>query len=260
MSKNNTTKLWYEETGMGVPFIFLHGYPLDHTIWNPIIKRLKDELRVVTPDLRGFGRSPVVTQPYSLSDMADDVARLMDDALIDKAVLVGHSMGGYISFAFARYHADRLLGLGLVATHHLADSPESSLSRKAQVEMVRQTGSVASVAQEMPYRVTSNAMLHEALKTIMQNIHPSGVAGALEAMITREDASEVLAGFTLPAAVIAGVNDRLVPLERTRQMASYLKAGVLYEIPGAEHMPMLEEPNAVSLCLLALRDRVIKAD
>lgn len=260
MSDNNLIKLWYEDTGMGVPFIFLHGYPLDHTIWNPMINRLKDELRVVTPDLRGFGRSPVVTQPYSLSDMADDVARLMDDALIEKAVLVGHSMGGYISFAFARYHADRLLGLGLVATHHLADSPESRLSRTTQAETVRQTGSVASIVQEMPYRVTSNAMFHEDLKTIIQKTHPSGVAGALEAMITREDASYVLAGLTIPAAVIAGENDRLVPLERARQMASCLREGILCEIPGAEHMPMLENPDAVTLCLLALRDRVINAD
>jgi len=257
MGEKNTIKLWYEETGMGIPFIFLHGYPLDHTIWMPVISRLKDELRVVAPDLRGFGHSPVVTQLYSLSDMADDIARLMDDALIEKAVLVGHSMGGYISFAFAKHHADRLLGLGLVATHHLADSPESRMNRIKQAETVRQSGSVQSVAEEMPYRVTSNIILQEEIKTLIQKIDPAGVAGALEAMSTREDASEVLESLTLPVAVLAGEQDRLVPLEKARQMAGYLRDGMLYEIPGAEHMPMLEDPDAIIQCLLKLRDRVV---
>jgi len=259
MAESETVKLWYEEAGKGIPFIFLHGYPLNHTIWHPAAEALKNEVRVILPDLRGFGKSPVVTTPYSLSDMADDVIRLMDAVAIEKAVLIGHSMGGYISFAFAKSHSDRLLGLGLVATHHLEDTTESRLNRSRQAERVRQTGSVQSVADEMPSRVTSQPEVQDEVKRIIATAQPAGVAGALEAMLIREDASEILTSLTIPAVVIAGKNDKMIPLERAQLMSGLLKNGLLFVIDGAEHMPMLEATGDLVRCLLALKAKVIQS-
>ena len=120
----NPVDLFYKEYGQGTPVIFLHGFPFDHSIWEPLVPLLSKDARMILPDLRGFGRSPVTEDIYSMRLLAEDVLHLMDHLKIEKAVLVGHSMGGYVSLAFAHAYPGRLLGLGLVATQAAADGPE----------------------------------------------------------------------------------------------------------------------------------------
>ena len=116
--------LFYNEQGQGTPVILLHGFPFNHTIWQPVMPLLAEHARLIMPDLRGFGQSPVTDGVYSMRLMAEDVVALMDKLGLEKAVLVGHSMGGYISLAFAQAYPNRLLGLGLVATQDSSDLPE----------------------------------------------------------------------------------------------------------------------------------------
>src|SRR5690242_11958198 len=117
-------QLAYERRGKGTPLVLLHGYPLDHHLWDEVAPLLEDTFDVILPDLRGFGESTTVDSPYSMDDYASDIAGLLDQLGISKAAIVGHSMGGYAALAFARMYPERVSGLGLVSSQVLADPPE----------------------------------------------------------------------------------------------------------------------------------------
>ena len=119
----NGIRLAYDRRGKGTPLVLLHGYPLDHQLWDEVVPLLQDQFDVILPDLRGFGGSSTVDSFYTMEDIASDIAGLLDFLGIPKAVIVGHSMGGYVALAFARLYPERVAGLGLVSSQVLADTP-----------------------------------------------------------------------------------------------------------------------------------------
>ena len=109
----NGINLAYTRRGQGIPLVLIHGFPLDHTSWDEVAPILENKFDVILPDLRGFGQSTTIESPYSMADMADDIARLLDDLGIEKAAIAGHSMGGYVALAFLKKYPQRVIGLGL---------------------------------------------------------------------------------------------------------------------------------------------------
>lgn len=243
--------LYYEEAGRGFPIVLLHGYPLSGQIWKPVVERLKEHARVITPDLRGHGRSPVTDGEYSMRLLAEDVYALMKRLGIQKAVLAGHSMGGYVSLAFARAYPHCLAGLGMVASQAEADSPEKRQARYITIEEVGRKG-VKVVAKKMLPRLTGRKDLEPELLDIMLKTPKKGVVGVLKGMAERPDAMEWLGEINAPAVVIAGAEDAVIPIERARTMAQMLARGWLVEVPQASHLPMMEAPDAVADALLQL--------
>jgi len=248
--------LYYEEVGSGVPLVLIHGFPLDHTIWQPVVPLLQDSARVILPDLRGFGKSPAPKGTYSMRLMAEDMLRLLDRLQIEKAILAGHSMGGYIALAFARAYPQRLAGLGLVATQAEADAPERRHSRPGYASPVGVKG-VRVVADGMPVKLTANpevaAQLHELIHSTTT---VEGVAGCMRGMAERQDASEWLGEITVPAVVIAGAQDGMIPVDKGRSMATLLGRSWLMVIENAGHMPMMEAPRQVADALKQLMKSV----
>ena len=108
----NDIRLAYERRGTGAPLVLLHGYPLDHHLWDDVAPLLEDTFDVILPDLRGFGGSSTVDSFYTMEDMASDIAALLDQLGIQKAAVVGHSMGGYVALAFAAFILNASPGLG----------------------------------------------------------------------------------------------------------------------------------------------------
>ncbi len=243
--------LFFEEMGKGFPVFLLHGYPLNHHIWKPVAERLKDHARVILPDLRGMGQSPVPEGEYSMRLQAEDVHHLMERLGIQKAILVGHSMGGYISLAFARAYPQCLGGLAMVASQAEADSPEKRQGRYISIEEVGRKG-VKSVARKMLPRLTQRKDLEPELTDMILKTSKKGIIGALKGMAERPNTLEWLGEITVPAVVIAGAEDVNIPIERGRTMAQMLSRGWLVEVPGAAHLPMLEEPQIVSDALIQL--------
>jgi pimeloyl-ACP methyl ester carboxylesterase len=205
-------------------------------------------MRMILPDLRGFGRSPVPEGVYTMRLLAEDIAHLMDRLMVEKAVLVGHSMGGYVSLAFAHAYPGRLLGLGLVATHSAADSPERRQARYKLAEAVVHKGARV-VASNIVNSLTPNQSLIEPITALILRAHPTGIAGSLKGMAERPDLTGVLSDFNVPAVVIAGKADTLLPWEHVETMAQMLPKGWLVEIPGAGHMLTMEDPQAVAASL-----------
>jgi pimeloyl-ACP methyl ester carboxylesterase len=244
---NHEIPLAFEEHGSGLPVVFIHGFPFDHSIWNPIVPLLEQHARLILPDLRGFGVTPMPEAPetYSMRSLADDILALLDLLQIEQAVLVGHSMGGYVALAFAHAYPQRLAGLGLVSTQASADSPEKRQGRMKTAEQVRRRG-VARALEGMAHKLTTRPELEEQITELINRQDPGAVIAALKAMAERRDSTENLAGISVPAVVISGSEDSTIPLERSQEMNQLLGRSWLVEIPGAGHMPMMEYPEAVA--------------
>ena len=247
----NGIKLAYERFGHGTPLVLIHGYPLDHTIWKQVVPLLENDYDLILPDLRGFGQSGTSRPFYSMADMAADLAALLYSLKIEKAVIAGHSMGGYIALAFARASPERVLGLGLVASQPLADTPEKKAGRYQEAEHVLAHG-VEEVAKGMSTRLTADPVLQTRLKELMHQQHPEGVSGALRAMADRLDSTDILSGFNFPVAIIHGLEDKIIPIERARDVQAVVKIGTLFEIEGVGHMPMMEAPQITAKALNTL--------
>lgn len=256
MSLLNTIKLKYWETGEGkVCVIFLHGYPLDHTIWHPLIPYLKVHARLIMPDLRGHGESPVPHGVYHMDAMAADVAGLMDELKIEQAVLIGHSLGGYISFAFARSFPQRLSGLGLVATQAGVDTEEKRQNRMNIADQLERDG-LGSTASNMPGNLTTDPKIQVLLREIILKANPYGAANTQRGMALREDSRILLESIQVPTVVVAGEKDGFVPLTVAQDMAERLPSAQFVMVPDAGHMPMMEAPEITSRSILDMIQRV----
>lgn len=250
--KSNGVELAYERVGKGTPLVLIHGHPLDHTIWEPILPLLENDFELIVPDLRGFGHSETVQSDYRLIDMAADIRALLDNLGIKQAAFGGHSMGGYVALAFWRVFPDRIRGLGLVASHIYADSPERKSSRYETASEINKHG-VTILADSFPAKLTANLLLRKRLQEIILRQSVYGVAESLRAMAERDDSSDLVVNLNFPMVVIHGTHDVLVPIERARD-AKLLAEGInLVEIVGAGHMPMMEEPLKTAEALRMLK-------
>ncbi|HJS19874.1 MAG TPA: alpha/beta fold hydrolase [Anaerolineales bacterium] len=235
----NGIRLAYERRGSGTPMVLLHGYPLDHHLWEDVVPLLEDQFDLILPDLRGFGGSSTVDSFYTLEDYASDIAGLLDHLGIQKAAIVGHSMGGYIALAFARVYPERVSGLGLVASQTAADTAERREGRYKAAAEVADKG-IASVVETMAPKFTSDAHLQEYARKSMEHQQPAAYIGALKAMAERIDSTSLLASISYPVVIVHGDADALVPIDRAREVKTALPKAHLVEISGAGHMPMME--------------------
>ncbi|GAB4420404.1 MAG: alpha/beta fold hydrolase [Anaerolineales bacterium] len=247
----NRNKIAYARRGAGTPLVLVHGYPLDHTTWNDVLPLLEDRFDIITPDLRGFGESDVVESQYTIADMAADIAGLLDALEIEQAVIAGHSMGGYVALAFARAFPQRVQGLGLIGSQALADPPERKQERYAAAEKIMNTG-VGPVAESFPGLLSPDERVQAFVRELIAKQSPEGLAGALKAMAERDDSSSALSSFKFPVALIHGVLDELIPIQRAREIKGPIPHAHLLELPKAGHMPAMEEPESVAAALKKL--------
>ncbi len=244
-------ELAFERHGRGTPLVLIHGYPLDHTIWSPLVPLLENSFDLIMVDLRGFGESTLPGTTSLMPEMAGDIAALMDSLKIKKAAVVGHSMGGYVALEFAHGFTGRLTGLGLVASQALADTPEKKAGRFQEAEHILSYG-VGEVAADMSTKMTEKPDLQVQLKELMLRQKPDGLAGGLRAMAERQDSTALLSGLDFPVVLVHGLADKLIPVERARAVRKIVKHGYLTEIEGAGHMPMMEMPLVTAEALKSL--------
>lgn len=235
----NGFSLAYNRRGKGAQHLLLHGYPLDHSIWDKTAGLLEKNFDLILPDLRGFGGSGTVNVQYGLEDMAGDLLSLMDKLGVSKAYVSGHSMGGYLALAFARLHPDRVLGLGLVSTQLMADPQERKEGRYRTASDVVEKG-VAIVADAMSPKLTPDPALQRRMHSLITAQSKAGVVGALKAMAERTDSTSFISSSKLPIVIVHGDKDDLIPLERARETRQALPAARLLELAGVGHLPMIE--------------------
>lgn len=244
----NDIRLGYERRGTGAPLVLLHGFPLDHHLWDDVAPLLEDTFDLILPDLRGFGGSSTVDSFYTMEDMASDIAALLDQLGIQRAAIVGHSMGGYVALAFARLYPKRVTGLGLVSSQVLADPPDRKEGRYKSAAEVADKG-IGSVVAAMTPKFTSNARLQEIARQSMERQQPAAYIGALKAMAERVDSTPLLSSFNFPVVLVHGDADSLIPVDRAREVKAAIPTAHLVEISGAGHVPMIESPEKTAEAL-----------
>ena len=250
--KINGISLAYDRCGQGTPIILIHGYPLDHVVWGEIAALLNGTFDVITPDLRGFGQSTIVDSPYTIDDMAADLAGVLDHLGVEKTLIAGHSMGGYVALSFARSYSNRVLGLGMVSSQAIADSPERKRGRYDTATQVAEKG-VGIVADAMTAKLSADAGIQAFLRPLIERQSPGGIIGALRAMAERPDSTFVLRSFKFPMVIVHGDADQLIPVERARDMKAVYPRAHLVELSNVGHMPMMEAAEKTAEALLLMR-------
>jgi len=249
--KVNNIELAYIRQGTGKPLLLLHGYPLDHHIWDKVTPLLENTFDLILPDLRGFGASSTIETPYTLDDFVSDLVGLLDHLSVGKTAVAGHSMGGYTALAFARLHPDRLTALGMVGSQALADTPERKEGRYKTAQEIAEKG-IQGVVDMMTTKLSPHTEVQKWARESMAKQQPAAYIGALKALAERRDSSDLLNKFKFPVVIIHGDSDELVPIERAREMKSAIPQAQLVELKGAGHLPMLEEPEETARALMGL--------
>jgi 3-oxoadipate enol-lactonase len=251
----NGVRLAYSDRGRDFQEVMLlvHGFPLNRQMWGAQLTGLSGELRVVAPDLRGQGDSQVVPGPYTMDQHADDLAALLDHLGIERVIVAGMSMGGYVAFSFWRRYPERLRALALLDTRAEPDSPEGKANREASAVKVRQTGAEALARDMMPRLMApenlDNATLAGRALAIMAVQPVEGIVGALLGMRDREDSRPILPTIRVPVLTIAGEKDQITPPDDMRTMTGQIPNASLVVIPRAGHLSPLENPRAVNVAL-----------
>lgn len=247
----------YADRGDRPPLLLVHGFPLDHSLWEPQLSVLSAARRVVAPDLAGFGATDGPGHE-SLDGHADDLAALLDHLGIARAVVNGLSMGGYVAFAFWRRHPERVAALVLTCTRAAADSESGRAGRYQSIVSIESHG-VGPLADAMVPKLVTPAAAADVRASVdaMVRRQPSrGVADALRAMAARPDSTPNLAGIRVPTLVVAGADDVIVPAAEAATMAAAIPGAQFVTIPGAGHLANLEEPGAYNAALRAFLERV----
>jgi pimeloyl-ACP methyl ester carboxylesterase len=213
---------------------------------------LADVADVLTPDLRGFGSALLGAEQPSLDRLADDVAGQLDEGAVQRAVVGGTSMGGYVAMAFARRHPHRLAGLLLANTKAEADAPEAAANRLRIADLVERDASVQVLHDEIEPKLlgttsrTSRPDVVAEVHELVAGADPGAVAWAQRAMARRPDSMPTLGACEVPALVIVGEEDELMPASAGPAMADALGAAQLVRLPEAGHLGCLESSMAWS--------------
>lgn len=258
-------ELSYTDNGSGSCICLLHGYLETAEIWEDFVNRLTDRFRVITMDLPGHGWSGTWGDEHSMVDLAASTKKILDAEGINKGIVVGHSMGGYVTMAFASLYPDRLNGYVLFHSTCFADTPEKKLNRDREISLVlcgrkRQIINVnipKAFADDNVERL--NEQIGRAQEIAYQNEDP-GIVALLRGMKSREDRSATLSDSSLPLLLIGGMKDNYIPPEVFEKLAAMAPHASLVKLPGSGHMGFIEEAGTSARALLEFAEKVSRPD
>jgi 3-oxoadipate enol-lactonase len=246
----------YLHAGSGWPVLLLHAFPFSAGMWRPQLERVPEGWHFIAPDLRGFGPDAARTAAaaVTLDDMAGDVARLLDALEIERAVIGGLSMGGYVTFAFFRAAPDRFSGMVLADTRTQADTAQGREGRRKMIELARTRGPAAVADAMLPKLLGSTTKerrpaLLAQVREMIERERVEGIVGALDAMLARPDSTADLARISCPTLVMVGDEDEITPVADAEIMQNHISRSRLVVLPEAGHLSNLEAPDGFTLAL-----------
>lgn len=245
-----------QAAGEGQTLFLLHGFPLDHRLWQSQLEGLSDRMHVVAVQLRGFGSSTLDEADFSLAELAQDVEFLRQHLAGGQPIwLAGLSMGGYVALEYWRQFSSQLRGLILTNTKPTADNEAAKAGRAAMGQKALSDGTWAAV--EPMYAkllseqtVASNPDLAELVRTMMQDVAPATIAAAQNAMAQRRDFTNQLPTIQVPTLVIAGESDTIAPAVEGKVWSAKVPGSTFVVIPNTAHLSPLESPELFNRTLL----------
>ncbi|MBI3547421.1 MAG: alpha/beta fold hydrolase [Elusimicrobia bacterium] len=227
--------------------VLIHGFPFNREMWRPQVDALKGRWRAVAYDVRGHGKSSVGDGQYMVETFVDDLIELLDHLGIERAVLCGLSMGGYIALRAAERQPERVSGLVLCDTKSEADDNAAKLKRASALRSVKTGGTAAFITATLPNLFAKRNLDQKhpavaAVQGMMDASEPLGVRGALLALASRMDTTASLEKIAVPSLLLVGAEDAVTPPAVMRAMASRIRGSKLHVIPDAGHVSGLENP------------------
>jgi 3-oxoadipate enol-lactonase len=245
-------ELAYDDMGVGPCVVLIHGHPFDRTLWQPQTQVLEGRFRVVAPDLRGFGESPVTPHLVTLREYAQDVEELLDRLDIERAAIVGLSMGGLVAMDLVTTHPGRWWALGLVTTTAEPVTPHERAVRRERADRVERDGMQALIDYMHTglYGPAATREVRARVDAMMARAPAAGAAAALRGRAERPDYRSRLAELDVPAFVCTGSEDPWSTTAVTNEIIDHLRDPELFVAEGAGHLPNLEAPEAFNRRLL----------
>ena len=246
-------KLAYDDAGRGECVVLIHGHPFDRTMWQPQLAALSDGFRVLAPDLRGFGQSPVTPGTVTMRELAADIEELLDDLAITRAAAVGLSMGGLVTMELAVARPERYWAIGLVATTAEPVAPQEPQIRLERAEAVERDGMgvLVDYMHTGLYGPDCPAAVRGRVDAMMAAAPPAGAAAALRGRAERPDYRPALAGLDIPSLVCGGSADPWSNAAVIAEIAASLKHPEVVMIEGTGHLPNLEAEREFNAALRA---------
>ncbi len=251
---NHKGTLAYDEVGSGLPIVLLHGFPFDHTMWSPQLEAIAAAgFRVLAPDFPRFGQSPAFGEPFTIDGAGHLIADWLSALSIERAVIAGLSMGGYVAMAFARQHRQRLAGLILADTKSAPDDAAGREGRDKAIAKVQVDGP-AAFSESMVGKLISpkaNQGVFDLAKSIMLRQNAEAITTALMALRDRPDATPGLAAITVPTLVIVGEEDAVTPPAAAKALSANIATSELVRIADAGHLSNIEQPEEFNRAVIA---------
>jgi len=259
--KSGDAEIVYRVLGDGPPVVLLHPFPASHEFWLPVAQALAARYRVVLPDLRGHGDSEVGEGPATMEKHAADIARVMDDADVGRAPMIGVSIGGYALFEFWRRYRGCVAALGLCNTKAPADSAEARAARLQAANDVLERGTEQFFQSMVPRLLGKTTRgtrpdLVEGVLRMMRTMSPEDVAQVQRGMAERPDSVDTLKTINVPTLIVTGDEDELTGVNEAELMRQHISGSQLRVVAKAGHYSPWERSEEVGKLIRQFLDRL----
>lgn len=240
--------------------IFIHGFPYDHTMWDKQVEYFKNNYFCVTYDIRGLGASPVGDGQYTMEKYAEDLFNIISELNLEKPIICGLSMGGYLSFRLLEINQDTFKSIIFCDTKAQSDSDEVKLVRANKIKQINEEGLDSFIDEFVPicfseeYKSNYTEKFNK-VKYLSKTNDPIGVKGALIAMISRGDSTPFLSEIKIPALLLCGEHDTMTPPEGMEEITSKIPNAIFKIVPNAGHMSPIENPDFVNDAIAEFIDK-----
>ena len=235
--------IFYRKLGKGYPIVLIHGFCETHEIWDGLAKALSQKFEVFVIDLPGFGNSPALKTPFSINEVAEEVFQWIVQQKIQKPVVIGHSLGGYVALAMAKSHSEMFAGLGLIQSTAFPDSDEKKMNRNKVIEFVKTHGTDLFIDTFVPGLFFDKQ--HPAIPEVDKIARQTSKETLLEyvaVMRDRPSSIDFIGNTVLPLLVVGGDKDTIIPGEVTIKHGRLAPKSEVHLLKDIGHMAMFESP------------------
>ncbi|MBS1683078.1 MAG: alpha/beta hydrolase [Bacteroidetes bacterium] len=237
-------EIFYKKSGRGWPVILIHGFCETHEIWDRFAEQLSKKFEIFVIDLPGFGSSPLPVRPFKISDIASGILDWIKQSRIQRPVVIGHSLGGYVGLAMAQQKPEIFSGLGLFQSTAYPDSEERKINRNRVIDFVKTHGIDPYIDTYVPGLFFDKG--HPAIYTVDEIARKTKIESLIaytEAMRDRESTIEVLKNFKSPFLMLAGEQDCVIPQEIAKELSTIAPRSTFCLLKNVGHMAMYESPQ-----------------
>lgn len=255
-------EIHYKEYGGGYPLVFLHGFCETNYVWSELADLLQRDFHVICPDMPGFGRSPLFADSFTIDDVAREIKIWLHKLSIQKCLVLGHSLGGYVALSLVKQYPEMVKGLCLFNSTAFADSEDKKENRNKLIEHIKANGVASFIKTFVPSLFYEQRVgeFEKEIDTIREQgltTSPHAVMGYAAAMRDRPDAIEVLKTNAEKALIIAGEEDQNVPKNTSLELGRYIDKDNFHLLPSSAHMGMFEQKEMAASIIKDFADKIL---